>query len=398
MNLNPKILTESGWKEILQKSKLKDNGLQRALNVLENENEKSPAEAAKALSIVIQLASALKKGKEVAGQAGVAKYLAEMLTAAVAQQREFAKKAVEAQKASVLEAATARQQKDAEAEQDEQDEQGADFGHKLLNALLKLRSSKDLVYEFIVCDAKPHCGLMLARKITGKEKEELAKVTGSKHFPHTGTCRVVDGKFSFTTDQPGNALAKKLQDAIRNYTGKKFPIAVGNESVDDDESQPQAQPAASAKTAGARVAAPTAPIPPPRLGQAALGNAPEVWHGTRSILDNNINHLKQAIRNEYATDGPEMLANIERTVSKLDVILQKLDQRLADSLAKAATTNDPASRATELKNSKAILTDYLKYVKGEALIAHIDANPLGIQTNIKQLLTESLTHMARAIG
>lgn len=385
--MNPKVLTESGWKEVLQRSKLKDNGLLKALNVVENGDKRPPGETARTLATVIQLATSLKKDKEASAQATVTKYLSEMLTAAAAQQKELAQKAAEAQKAAA-----------AAADQQEQDAEVGDFGHKLLNALLKLRSAKELVYEFIVCDAKPHCGVMLARKITGKEKDELTRMTGSKHFLHTGTCKAVDGKFCFTTDQPATSLAKKLQEAIKNYTGKRFPIAVGNDSVDGEDSPRQAQPAPETEAAHAPVAGATAPIAPPKLGQPALAKAPEVWHGTRRILDNNINQLKQAIRHEYANDGPEMLANIEQTVSKLDVVLEKLDRRLADSLAKAASANDPAARAAELKNSKAILMDYLKYVKAEPLIAHIDANPLGIQTNLKQLLTESLTHMARSIG
>jgi hypothetical protein len=48
--------------------------------------------------------------------------------------------------------------------------------------------------------------------------------------------------------------------------------------------------------------------------------------------------------------------------------------------------------------SKAILFDYINYVKSEPLIAHIDSNPLGIQTNLKQVLADSLKHMAQAIA
>jgi hypothetical protein len=37
-------------------------------------------------------------------------------------------------------------------------------------------------------------------------------------------------------------------------------------------------------------------------------------------------------------------------------------------------------------------------VKSDELIAHIDANPFGVQTNVKQQLSECLKHMAEAIG
>jgi len=32
------------------------------------------------------------------------------------------------------------------------------------------------------------------------------------------------------------------------------------------------------------------------------------------------------------------------------------------------------------------------------LIAHIDKNPFGVETNLKKVLTDSLTHMAQSIA
>lgn len=139
-------------------------------------------------------------------------------------------------------------------------------------------------------------------------------------------------------------------------------------------------------------------VAPPKLGKATLSEAPAVWHGTRSILDNNIKVLKQAISAEYARAHPDVIAAIDKNVVKLDVILDKLDHRLAESLAKAHAAADEAARKAELQTSKTILADYVKYVKSEPLIAQIDANPFGVKTNLKQVLSESLTHMAQAIG
>ena len=78
--------------------------------------------------------------------------------------------------------------------------------------------------------------------------------------------------------------------------------------------------------------------------------------------------------------------------------MEKLDDKLAHSLAKAHAAKDPAARAAELKTSKVILADYIKYVKSETMIAHIDSNPFGVQTNLKKVLTDSLMHMAQSIG
>jgi hypothetical protein len=180
-------------------------------------------------------------------------------------------------------------------------------------------------------------------------------------------------------EKPPAGLARILQKWIKESTALAFNVVVGTESADDDEGQPAAATAAKPET-------------------PALAKAPEAWHSTRSTLDTNINQLKTAIRNEFAGESPQLIAGIEKTVSKLDEILDKLDRRLADSLAKAHAAKDSAARQAELKTSKTILADYINYVKNEPLIAHIDSNPFGIQTNLKHVLTESLTHMAQAIG
>ena len=140
------------------------------------------------------------------------------------------------------------------------------------------------------------------------------------------------------------------------------------------------------------------PIAPPKLGKASLAKAPEVWHGTRGILDTNIKELKKAIRQEYSSEHPDVLAAIEKNVTKLDVILDKLDHRLAESFGKAHSAPNDAARKAELKNSKIILADYIKYVKSEPMIAQIDSNPFGVDTKLKQVMMDSLTHLAQVIG
>jgi peptidoglycan hydrolase-like protein with peptidoglycan-binding domain len=141
-----------------------------------------------------------------------------------------------------------------------------------------------------------------------------------------------------------------------------------------------------------------APIAPPKLGKPELAKAPEVWHGTRKILDTNIKELKKGVKAHYGSEHSDLLTEIDASLVKLDGIMEKLDDKLAHSLAKAHAAKDPAARAAELKTSKVILADYIKYVKSEPMIAHIDSNPFGVQTNLKKVLTDSLMHMAQSIG
>ena len=51
-----------------------------------------------------------------------------------------------------------------------------------------------------------------------------------------------------------------------------------------------------------------------------------------------------------------------------------------------------------LKNAKAILTQYIGYVKSEPLVAHMDQNPFGVKTDLRALLAGGLTDAAKAIG
>lgn len=140
------------------------------------------------------------------------------------------------------------------------------------------------------------------------------------------------------------------------------------------------------------------PIAPPKLGKPELSTAPKIWHGTRDILATNIAELKKGVLAHYGSEVPEVIQAITESMQKPSVILEKLDHRLADTLAAAQATNDAAERAAELKNAKAILTEYIVYVKSEPMIDQLDSNPFGVDTNLRKVLMDSLTHMAKSIG
>ena len=129
-----------------------------------------------------------------------------------------------------------------------------------------------------------------------------------------------------------------------------------------------------------------------------LSKAAEVWRQTHQQADQRIAALKAAIKSHYADGHPELIRAVEQGLVKLDAILGNVDHRLADSLAHASSAADDRSRDAELKNAKAILTEYIGYMKGEPLIAHMDENPWKVKTDLKALLVGGLTHAAKAIG
>ncbi len=383
--MDTRLLTESGWKTTATKFKIKDNGLQKALAAYEKLDDNAHDECLKGLAMVSQLAGALRKSREVAANPATAKYLADLCSAAEAERSDVMK----AKAASVKAAAMSSKQADADAEAQsgrDDKQQAGDYSATLLAALQKLRGAKGASCEFVVCDAKPVV-VTVAHKITAQHKAQLTELTGSKRFLPVGTCSFQDGKFCFTMEQPVAGLARKLQDSIKNFTGKKLPIAAGAEMADDKEA-----PAAAAEEIAPQ------PIAPPKLGKPELAKAPNVWHSTRDILDKNIKALKKAVLATCADDHPDLIKQIDRNLGKLDGIMDELDTELADSLTKASVAKNDAAKKAELKNSKRILADYIKYVKTEPLIGHVDDNPFGVQTNLKKVLIDSLTHMAQSIG
>lgn len=162
-----------------------------------------------------------------------------------------------------------------------------------------------------------------------------------------------------------------------------------DEDEDEDEDE-ETESAASAK----------APSPSPAAAAkvAQLGAAPQVWHQTRGVVSKSIDNLRSAIKQEYADQAPELLAEIEKNMAQFNRITERLDHRLAEALERAHKAKDEAARRAELVKAKAIVAEHIKYIQSEPLIAHIDANPFGVQTNVKKVLTASLTHMAKVIS
>jgi hypothetical protein len=130
-----------------------------------------------------------------------------------------------------------------------------------------------------------------------------------------------------------------------------------------------------------------------RLAQAAVN-----WRQAYQSAGDRIAALKSAIASHYAGQHPALLKAIDRGVAKLDGVLANVDRRLADVLANASKAGNDAARAAELKSAKALLAQYIGYVKGEPLVAHMDQNPFGVKTDLRVLLAAALTDAAKAIG
>jgi hypothetical protein len=146
-----------------------------------------------------------------------------------------------------------------------------------------------------------------------------------------------------------------------------------------------AKPAVAGKTAGS-------PAKNEKLLQAA-----ESWRQTHGQANERITALKAAVKSHCVDAPPILLQEIEKGLVKLDEVLDTVDHRLADSLATAGKAADDSTQKAELRNTKAILTEYTNYVMRGPLVAHIDQNPFGVKTGLQPLLAAGFTTAAKVI-
>src|SRR5512132_2663372 len=97
MNVS-KALSDSGWKDVAAKNKIKDNGLLKLLADYKRIDESRHDEAIASLDQIVKLAAQLKKAKDVSAAAAAAKYVNELADAAEADRRAMLKAKAEAEK------------------------------------------------------------------------------------------------------------------------------------------------------------------------------------------------------------------------------------------------------------------------------------------------------------
>jgi hypothetical protein len=270
-------------------------------------------------------------------------------------------------------------------------------------------------------------------------KPLLPLLKGAKRFICEGTCSLEDGKVTLKGPKVPFGQMKRQATIFKEILGKPVGIPAGTKDEDEeDEAESQGQPAPQFKPplAGNVAAAakppipPTPPMPPVQAGKPATPPAPPpaaqatkpaappagpptpsgaephpvrlakasiAWHGTRSVVDGKCQELKKAIRAHYGKSHPEVMKEIENSMHKIDAIVDRLDHKLAVSLKKASDAPTEAARIAELREARGILNEYIRYVKAEPLIAHIDRNPFGVQCNLRQVLAASLTQMSQTI-
>jgi len=395
-----KALSDSGWKDVSSKNKIKDNGLLKLLADHKRIDEARHDEAIASLDQIVKLATQLKKTKEVAAASAAAKYVNELAQAAESDRSAIVKAKTEAEKKAKVEAEAKKQdaKKTSQDEDgDDDDESSALLTTKMIPLLRQVNKGETM--HVLVARAGKQVKVMMSRKPIAPARrkilaDELGVSGGVKYFG--GHCVNEDGATTFVLKSEVTGLAKLLKLALLNQTGmrvKKLSCR-GEDGEDADHDEDEGDDLVAGGPEGGETPEPTrAKEPSPELVQA-----PQAWDGARELLATNIGALKQAVRAQLAGQGDDFIDEVDGQLEKLDRILGRLDQRLTTSLTSAAATRDAAERSSALRESKGLLAEYIKYVGSEPLIDHIDKNPFGVKTELKATLSKSLTQLARALG
>ena len=101
----------------------------------------------------------------------------------------------------------------------------------------------------------------------------------------------------------------------------------------------------------------------------------------------------------HCADSPApLLQAIDKGLLKLDAVLKTVDHAPGGFAGQRRQRGRRRRQKSELAKAKAIVTEYVNYVKGEPLVAHMDRNPFGAKPGLQALLADGLSKAAKAIG
>ena len=138
----------------------------------------------------------------------------------------------------------------------------------------------------------------------------------------------------------------------------------------------------------------TAPADP--AAQAALASTPKLWLDTIATVESDCAKLKDAIRKDFAGEAPDVVADIEKNLGRIDQVCGRFDKTLAELLQSAAAAPDQATRNAALAKARSAVIEQIKYAASEPLIGLLDDNPFGVSPGIKQKLATVLTQVTNA--
>jgi hypothetical protein len=258
-----KYLSDSTWKDLTSKHKIKDTGLLKSLVELKKIDDEAYEESVNVLDEVVKQAGTLKKAKDVAANPAVFKHLAELISAAEEAKRKAAKSAAAAEKdrqgkAEADKKAKAEAEKKAKAEaeaskkKEKEDEKNARKGAaenpeeeeasellttKLIPLLRTVKGKGERMHALVSTTGKEVVVLLSRKPIPPARrkllKDELGGAGGIKHI--TGHCIREHGKVTFVLEKVISGMRKLIEAALLEQTGQRTKVKVRSQDGEFDE-------------------------------------------------------------------------------------------------------------------------------------------------------------------
>ena len=393
MLIKSKSLSDAGWKDIVAKHKLKDNGLLKVLEKLKRCDDDEHDDASRALDEASRLAAQLKKDKTVSAAPPAARYITELISAADASQRDIAKAKAEAEKKAK---ALAGKKAAEAARQDEEDDDEVESPELLttkLKPLLKLVSQGETMHA-LVARSGARVVVMLSRKpIPTSRRKMLQEQLGggsTKYFP--GQCRLEQGATTFVLNAEVAGLSKLVKAALLEQTGLRVNKLKcrGDDGDDQDDDEGAETPEAGAAAAGADGDT----LTPQALRAKAdqVHRAALTWSQSISSATSELRKLQQMV---LALGDPRAAP----VAQGLDAIVRRLDtvDDEAEAAAAAARSGDAAGFDRARDTLVAKLHRIESYVQSDELIRDADANPL-LDIRLTETLGASIREILQALA
>jgi hypothetical protein len=295
MNVS-KALSDSGWKDVSTKNKIKDNGLLKLLGDHKRLQDDAHDDVLSSLDQITKLATQLKKAKDVAASPAASKYVGEIIAGAESDRRLAEKTKAEAEKkakaASEAEAKKREKEGKAEGEEEDKDEAGSELLTTKMIPLLRQVNKGDAMHVLVASAGKGVVVLLSRKPITPTRRKLLADhlgVSGGvKYF--TGHCLHEEGATTFALQGQVAGMAKKLKAALLEQTGMRVNVKCrGEDGEDADMDAPDGQganapDAQAGKGPEAPAASSAAPEPATGMARPFEVSAP-VGRGGKNLED-----------------------------------------------------------------------------------------------------------------
>jgi hypothetical protein len=142
---------------------------------------------------------------------------------------------------------------------------------------------------------------------------------------------------------------------------------------DDDEEEAEDEKPPIAAKGGA-------PLSPEKL--ATLQKLPHLYRGTHAAVSKQFEGLKSAIRKTYASEAPELIAEIDKGLGQIDKAIEGFDHSIAEEMEKAHAAKDEATRRAHLQKCQALHAKNIHFLASSPMLKHIENNPFGVQVPV----------------